>query len=328
MKGRVKSLQEIVERILPSCSGDEPVRPSLTSLAGDDEPRFPLLDPTLLLKARYGYRDEVPWIVGNDDALNGLSALPAGLVDCSVTSPPYYWQREYGVEGQTGQEDTVEAYVATLVAVFAQVRRLLKPHGTAFLVLGDTYYSGKGQPKGGDRKQVWRGVSRDKYRAVDKPGFGVPKKSLLGIPWRVALALQADGWTLRSAVTWVKPKTLAEPSVRDRPRTTSETVFILAKGRRYHFDRAGLAGEEDVWHIPAPPAARRFRHAAPFPEALVERCLAAGCAPGGIVLDPYAGSGTTLAVAARRGHPSIGIELNPQYCKLVAERMIIKSAGR
>jgi DNA modification methylase len=327
MAGKVTRLRGIVERISTS-PGPENVRANLTPLAGDEQRQFPLIDPALLERARFGYRQGVPWIVGNQDALGGLQAIPEKSIDCVVTSPPYYWQREYGVEGQTGQEDTVEEYVAKLVAVFAEVRRLLKPRGTVFLVIGDTYYSGKGQPKGGDRKQVWRGVARDKYRAVDKPGFGVPKKSLLGIPWRVALALQADGWTLRSAVIWVKPKTLAEPSVRDRPRTTSETVFILAKGRDYHFDRGGLAGEEDVWHIPAPPGSKRFRHAAPFPEALVERCLAAGCPADGIVLDPYAGSGTTLAVAARRGHPSIGIELNPQYCKLVAERLIIKSAGR
>jgi hypothetical protein len=144
-----------------------------------------------------------------------------------------------GVKGQTGHEPTLEAYVRTLKKVFAQVRRVLKKSGTAFLVLGDTYYSGRGQPKGGDPKQAWRGVARAKYRAVDKPGFGVPRKSLLGVPWRVALALQSDGWVLRSSVVWRKTKTLAEPSVRDRPWTTTETIFILTKSGKLSFRPQG-----------------------------------------------------------------------------------------
>lgn len=231
------------------------------------------------------------------------------------------------MDGQTGQEDTLEAYVKTLTAVFRQVRRVLKPTGTIFVVLGDTYYSGRGQPKGGDPKQIWRGVARQKYRAVDRPGFGVPKKSLLGVPWRVALALQADGWTLRSSVVWRKVKPLAEPSVRDRPWTTIETIFILTKTGRYHFDRKGLEGQEDVWDISATSANRRYRHAAPFPEALVERCLAVGCPSGGVVLDPYAGSGTTLLVAADRGMPAVGIELNPKYVIRSRQRLITKRSG-
>lgn len=294
------------------------------SLKGHQEAAFQLLSPDVLANAKYGYRGDVPWIISNDDALAGVSRLPEKFVDCVVTSPPYYWQRDYGVEGQTGQEDTIEAYVEALAAVFRKVLRVLKPTGTAFVVLADTYYSGKGQPRGGDPKQIWRGVARQKYRAVDKPGFGLPKKSLLGVPWRVALALQVDGWVLRSSVIWRKPKPLAEPSVRDRPWTTTETVFILTKSGKYHFNRDGLDGQEDVWDIPAPNAIRRYRHAAPFPEALVSRCLAAGCPEEGVVLDPYAGSGTTLAVAASRGLPSIGFELNPDYVTLARQRLITK----
>ena len=297
-------------------------KPRLRALKGRAKPAFALLDPTRLETPRYGnYEGVVPWIIGNSDALAGLRKLPDNFVDCAVTSPPYYWQRDYGVDGQVGQEETVEAYVEALSAVFAEVRRVLKSTGTAFVVLGDTYYSGKGRPRGGDPKQIWRGVARQKYRAVDRPGFGLPQKSLLGVPWRVALALQADGWVVRSSVVWRKTKPLAEPSVRDRPWTTTETVFILSKTGRYHFDRAGLAGQEDVWDIPAPNAKRRYRHAAPFPEALVERCLAAGCPAGGVVLDPYAGSGTTLAVAARRGLPSIGFELSAHYVSLARQRL-------
>jgi len=289
----------------------------------------PLL-PKRLQKAdhSYGYVQKTPWTIVSGDALRTLLALPDDSIDCVVTSPPYYWQRDYDVKGQSGQEDTIAKYVKNLTRVFRQLRRVLKKSGVAFLVLGDTYYSGRGRPHGGDPKQMWRSIAREKYRAVDRPGMGLPRKSLIGIPWRVALALQADGWVLRSAVTWRKPKGLAEPSVRDRPWNTSETVFILAKKSTYWFDRDGLDGQEDVWEIRASNAPRTFRHAAPFPEALVERCLACGCKKGGTVLDPYAGSGTTLAVAVRRGSPAIGIELNPDYCRLAQRRIIFKKGTR
>ncbi len=306
-----------------------PAKPLLKGLKGRKEKRFTLIDPEKLKDASYGYFDrKTPWIISNDDALAGVSKLADNSVDCVISSPPYYWQRDYGVEGQTGQEETLTEYVENISAVFREVLRTLKRTGTAFLVIGDTYYSGKGQPKGGDPKQIWRGVARQKYRAVDRPGFGLPKKSLLGVPWRVALALQADGWAIRSAVVWRKPKAMAEPSVRDRPWTTTETIFILTKSRRYHFDRKALGGEEDVWNIPAPSGANRYKHVAPFPEALVDRCLAAGCPRRGTVLDPYAGSGTTLAVAAKRRLPSIGFELNPRYWTLARQRMVTKSVAK
>jgi len=262
-----------------------------------------------------------PWALLQGDALGVLRKLPDAIADCTVTSPPYYWQRDYGVEGQLGQEDTVDDYVVTMQRVFAEVRRVLKPKGLLFLNLGDTYYSGKGQPMGGDRKQVWRNVARKKYRAVDRPGLGFPKKSLIGIPWRVALALQSDGWIVRSAVRWHKPKGLAEPSATDRPWNASETVFILAKTRDYFFDRAGLNGEEDIWSIAARPSKKEYRHAAPFPESLVERCLACGCRKGGLVLDPFVGSGTAAKVALDRGSPAIGIDLNAEYLNLAASRL-------
>ncbi|WFT94393.1 site-specific DNA-methyltransferase [Bradyrhizobium barranii] len=268
-----------------------------------------------------GVRGGVPWALIRGDALESLKRLPNDTADCAVTSPPYYWQRDYNVEGQFGQEDSVDEYVMTMQGVFAEVRRVLKPKGLLFLNLGDTYYSGKGQPVGGDRKQVWRNVSRKKYRAVDRPGLGFPKKSLIGIPWRVALALQSDGWIIRSAVRWHKPKGLAEPSATDRPWNASETIFILAKSRNYYFNRAGLDGEEDIWSIVARPSKKEYRHAAPFPESLVERCLACGCKRNGLVLDPFIGSGTTAKVALDRGSPAIGIDLNPAYLNIAAARI-------
>jgi DNA modification methylase len=328
MSGKVHSAR-IVETEGRGTARNASSKPRLADVNGKPEKVFKLLDPGTLQKPSFGYFDtKIPWITSNDDALAGVTRLPDNFVDCTVTSPPYYWQRDYGVEGQTGHEETLEAYVEALVSVFRQVKRVLKPSGTVFLVLGDTYYSGKGQPKGGDPKQAWRGVSRQKYRPVDRPGFGYPKKSLLGVPWRVALALQADGWIIRSAVVWRKPKALAEPSVRDRPWTTTETIFILTKTGRYHFDREALRGQEDVWDIPATNATRRYNHAAPFPEALVDRCLAIGCPRRGVVLDPYVGSGTTLVAAAKRRLPSIGFELNPRYWTLARQRLITKPVKR
>lgn len=268
-----------------------------------------------------GVRGGVPWALIRGDALESLQRLPSDTADCAVTSPPYYWQREYNVDGQMGQEDTVDEYVIGMQRVFAEVKRVLKPKGLLFLNLGDTYYSGKGQPVGRDRKQVWRNVARKKYRAVDRPGLGFPKKSLIGIPWRVALALQSDGWIIRSAVRWHKPKGLAEPSATDRPWNASETVFILAKSRNYYFNRAGLEGEEDIWNIAARPSKKEYRHAAPFPEPLVERCLACGCKRNGLVLDPFIGSGTTAKVALDRGSSTIGIDLNPAYLDIAATRI-------
>lgn len=304
------------------------VRSGRGKKAGRHEPS-PLLPKRLqAIDHWYGYSQNVPWAMVNADALRALKGLPDNCANCVVTSPPYYWQRDYGVKGQSGQEETIAEYVSNLTRVFRQVRRVLKQTGVAFLVLGDTYYSGRGRPHGGDPKQLWRSVAREKYRAVDRPGMGLPRKSLIGIPWRVALALQKDGWVLRSAVTWREPKGLAEPSVRDRPWNTSEVVFILAKRSTYWFDRRGLDGQEDVWEIYAPNAPRPYRHAAPFPEALVERCLACGCKKGGLVLDPYAGSGTTLAVAVRRGSPAIGFDLNSKYCRLAQRRIIFRKANR
>jgi DNA modification methylase len=275
----------------------------------------------LLQSTHAGVRSRVPWALINGDAKKCLEKLPDASVDCVVTSPPYYWQRDYEVDGQSGQEDSVGAYIKNLQSVFREVQRLLKPRGLLFLNLGDTYYSGKGRPCGNDRKQVWRNVSREKYRAVDRPGLRLPKKSLIGIPWRVAFALQGDGWVIRSAVRWHKPKGLAEPSALDRPWGASETVFIMAKSRDYFFSRKGLQGEEDVWTIAARQSKKEYRHAAPFPEALVERCLACGCRRNGVVLDPYVGSGTTAKVALDRGSPVIGIDLNAEYLGIAADRI-------
>lgn len=265
------------------------------------------------------------WSVINADAREGLAELPSDDVDCVITSPPYFWQRDYGVPGQSGHEPTIDAYVDGMVSVFSEAKRVLRRSGLLFLVIGDTYYSGRGQPKGHDPKQAWRGFARKTLRAVDDSGLGLPRKSLIGIPWRVALGLQSDGWRLRSAVVWHKPRSLAEPNVRDRPWGSTEYVFIMAKSEQYYFSREGLSGEEDIWNIPAPRSPRSYPHAAAFPEALVERCLACGCRPGGRVLDPYVGSGTTLRVALRLGYSAVGIDISEAYCKMARRRTIFTS---
>ncbi len=244
------------------------------------------------------------------DCREVIPALPAESVDCVVTSPPYFWLRDYEVEGQIGHEDTVDAFVDTIAGVFDAVRPVLKSTGVVWLNLGDTYYSGNGQPTGSDPRSPSRNFSRVKLRPVDQSGWDIPKKSLCGVPWRVALEMQRRGWTLRSDVVWCRPTALAEPSVKDRPGRQHEYLFLFSKSRRYWFDRTAL-NEESVWHI----AHQRGLgiHSAAFPEALAEQCILSGCPEGGLVLDPFGGSGTTGLVAERLRRNATLVELNPSF---------------
>jgi len=305
------------------------------------------------------------------DAAAVLRGLPDASVHCCITSPPYYGLRDYGVAGQIGLEPTVDAYVAQLVAVFREVRRVLRPDGTLWLVLGDSYGRGSRGRWHGDGA---RGRNKRRAWAAYPDGAAEqPAKQLLGIPWRVAFALQADGWILRADIVWAKPNPLPE-SVRDRPTRAHEFVFLFARSPRYWYDAAAIAepaasgdqpppgGDADgLRDDPAEPhAARRVKydaldrriyrgfrdrwvpratrnrrdvwvvrtgsppvaadHFAPFPEALVAPMILAGCPEGGVVLDPFAGSGTTLAVANRLGRHAVGIELNPAYADLIRRR--------
>jgi DNA modification methylase len=260
------------------------------------------------------------WQLYEGDALDRLKLIPDATVNCVVTSPPYFAQRDYGVEGQIGHESTIDGYVQAIVGCFREIKRVLRDDGVVFLNLGDTYYSAKGKPHGKDDKSRGRLWLRKKLRSVDGPGLGLPRKSLIGIPWRTALAMQADGWTLRSDVVWKRPGALPEPTAHDRPWQTHEDVFIFSKKPRYWFNRAAIAGEEDIWHIPPRPDFPGA-HFAPFPSALVEKCIQCGCPPGGTVLDPFVGSGTTMAVALRMARHALGIELHPDYCKYIVARL-------
>ena len=207
------------------------------------------------------------WKIFHGDSREVLLQLPAESIDCVVTSPPYYWQRDYGVEGQLGMEPDIQGFVKNLVTVFKGVRHALKPRGVLFLNLGDTYYNKKGRPHGRDGKHAGRHLARQQLRAVERPGLGLPRKSLLGMPWRTALAMAEDGWTLRSEIIWRRKSAMPEPTALDRPWRQHEHIFLFSKEARYDFDRAGLDGEEDVWDIePERNSATRGAHLRPLPQ--------------------------------------------------------------
>jgi DNA modification methylase len=252
------------------------------------------------------------------DVRTRLAPVASNSIHCAVTSPPYFGLRDYGCAEQIGLEPTPDAYVAELVAVFREVRRVLRDDGTLWLNLGDSIYSGNGQPKGEDTKSPARNFSRTTYRWLDKPGMGLPKKSLMGMPWRVAHALQNDGWTVRSEIIWHRVGSFTQAGVYDRPYTKHETIFLLSKSRRYHFDEA-CRELGSVWSIPHERALRG--HSAAYPAEIPRRCILAGCPAGGTVLDPFFGAGTTGLVAAELGRSCIGVELNPAYATIAMQRL-------
>lgn len=288
-----------------------------------------LAHPSGLEIKEWSSESEPNWRLLNGPAKEALDLVEDESIDCVVTSPPYFWLRDYKVKGQIGLEDSVDGYVAALKEVFEKVRAKLRPEGTFFLNIGDTYYSGKGEPHGPDKKSSKR---RFGLRAVDKSGglgIGLQRKSVIGIPWRVALQLCLDNWILRAPIIWHRERCLPEPTAKDRPSRGYEYVFMFVKSRKYYFNKAGLPkndGAEDVWTIPARPKMNGAIDTAPYPEELVEQCLSVGCKPGGMVLDPFAGSGTTLRVALRKQHPSVGIELNREFCNY-AVNMLLGTQG-
>jgi DNA modification methylase len=210
-------------------------------------------------------------------------------------------------------EATIQGFVDNIVESMAALREALKPAGSVFLNLGDTYYNAKGRPHGQDAKHKRRRMSV--LRAVDGPGLGLPRKSLIGIPWRVALAMQAQGWTLRSDIIWRRETSIPEPTAKDRPWRTYEHIFMFTKSPRYYFDRDALGAEEDVWIIePERNSLARGTHYAPYPRELVRRCISIGCPTDGTVLDPFVGGGTTMSVALGMQRHAVGVELNPAFC--------------
>jgi DNA modification methylase len=272
------------------------------------------------------YQDETITL-HQGDSLEVVRTLEPGSIDCIVTSPPYYGLRDYGSDGQYGLEETPAAYVETMRGLFSELRRVLADDGTLWLNLGDSY---------------------------SKAGH------LLGIPWRVAMALQDDGWILRNSIIWQKPNAMPE-SVADRLSGRHENLFMLAKSRRYWFDLdpireelstdrapsrkarkpvagwkensapAAYSGESatgknpgDVWSINTQPFGGA--HFAVMPQELARRAIVSGCKPGGTVLDPFSGSGTTGLVAQNNGRRYVGIDLSADYLRLSLETRLQNAA--
>ncbi|MEX3655271.1 site-specific DNA-methyltransferase [Mycolicibacterium fortuitum] len=307
------------------------------------------------------------------DAFDVATRLEDGSADCIVTSPPYFGLRDYGAEGQYGLEESPAAYVETIRVLFAELRRVLADDGTLWLNLGDSYASTATNNGGYSAKSGLRDgrlYPAEKHRAANDAAVprridpGLPSKNLLGIPWRVAFALQDDGWILRNAIIWHKPNAMPE-SVTDRLSGRYEHVFLFSKSRKYWFDldpirepaqtKAHPIGAKasaavaamghkhhgridgtfadyqetgrnpgDVWTIPTQPFPGS--HFAVFPVALPQRCILAGCKPGGTVLDPFSGSGTTGLAAQRTGRKYIGIDLNSEYLDLSLRTRLSDSA--
>jgi DNA modification methylase len=253
------------------------------------------------------------------DAIPALKLLPNNSFNVAITSPPYYWVRDYGVKSQIGHEETVEEYITKLADVFDEVKRVLHPEGVFYLNIADTYYSGNGQPNGFDPRCRSRDFMRVKMRPVDRSGWGIPKKTLIGIPWKLAFEMQRRGWAVRSDIIWARGNAFAEPTARDRPWRKYEHLFLFSKNRFYSYDRAALQGSEDIWELPIERAKINKEHNAPFPTKLVERCIVTGSPPGGRVLDPFRGSGTTMMTAILMDRSCVGIDLKPSYVSEVAK---------
>lgn len=275
---------------------------------------------------RYSFLTSSQSFIGliQGDSATSLRQLPNDTFNVAVTSPPYYWVRDYGYDGQLGHEDSVQLYVDNLMTVFDEVKRTLHPEGVFFLNIGDTYYSGNGQPHGSDPKCSSRNFLRTKLRSVDLSGWDIPKKSLIGIPWKVAFAMQERGWTLRSSIIWNRCNAFVEPTARDRPHRQYEFVFMFSKSRFYSFDRSKLV-EEDVWNIPIE-RNRHSKHNAAFPTELVRRCIEVGSPVGGHVLDPFVGSGTTIFTALSQDRNVVGIDMKSDYIDYI--RSVLETDGQ
>ena len=304
------------------------------------------------------------------DALEALQAMPEKSVSMCVTSPPYYGLRDYGIDGQIGIEQSPQKYIAGLITIFREVRRVLRDDGTLWVNIADSYAgSGKGicQTPISERakhKQTYVQGSLAGTASVPHQWDGIKPKDLIGIPWMLAFALRADGWFLRSDIIWQKINALPE-SVRDRPTKSYEHIFLLAKSPRYYYDYEAIMeplattsverykrgrsdhhkyvnfstdqpinhsdygvkqqgrmkrNKRDVWSL-STNSIRVDGHFAMFPEHLVEPCIAAGSPVGGVVLDPFCGSGTTGIVAQRMGRDFVGIDINPEYCEKAIQRI-------
>lgn len=271
------------------------------------------------------FQPELPrdCILAVGDALVVLRNVPDNSFRCCVTSPPYWGLRDYGIANQIGAEACLDDYLDHLVAVFREVRRTLCEDGTLWLNIGDSYTSGNRTWRETDKKNPARAME---YRPPTPDGL--KPKDLIGVPWRLAFALQADGWYLRSDIIWNKPNCQPE-SVKDRPTRSHEYIFLLTKNERYFYDyesireRANGNGQSrnrrTVWSINTEPFAEA--HFATFPPALVEPCVLAGSSEGDHVLDPFFGSGTVGVVCLALGRTFYGIEVKEEYADIARRRL-------
>jgi site-specific DNA-methyltransferase (adenine-specific)/site-specific DNA-methyltransferase (cytosine-N4-specific) len=257
------------------------------------------------------------------DALGVLKNLPDNSCQCCITSPPYWGLRDYGIPHQIGGEDRLEDYLSNLTEIFREVRRVLQDDGTLWLNIGDSYTSGNRTWRDADKKNPARAM---RYRPPTPDGL--KPKDLIGVPWRVAFSLQADGWFLRSDIIWYKPNCQPE-SVKDRPTRSHEYVFLFSKSEKYFYDHEAIKEQSNshgprrnrrtVWPINTEPFPGA--HFAVFPPKLVEVCALAGSRRGDLVLDPFFGSGTLGEVCLKLQRKFIGIELNEEYARLAYKRL-------
>jgi site-specific DNA-methyltransferase (cytosine-N4-specific) len=260
-------------------------------------------------------------------------------IQCCVTSPPYWGLRDYGITGQLGTEPTPSEYVSNMVVVFREVWRVLRQNGLLWLNLGDSYHNVRTHNNGGvPTNTVHRGGSRDGMENFtrhnrNKKLAGLKEKDLIGIPWRVALALQADGWYLRSDIIWSKPNPMPERVV-DRPTKSHEYVFMFSKSTRYLYHAKAItdmssAGDSkrnarSVWTINT--QSYHGVHFATMPETLARRCILAGSSAGDLVLDPFVGSGAVTRSAIWLGRKAVGCDLNMRYLTIARERSTVTAA--
>ncbi len=257
------------------------------------------------------------------DSLLILPTLTAESVQCCVTSPPYWGLRNYEHPAQIGAELSPEIYVDNLVKMFREVRRVLHKDGTVWLNVGDGYARNGGTGNHGPNAMVGNTKKLIQKRNCKVPDcWGLKDRDLIGLPWRVAFALQADGWILRSKITWVKKNPMPE-SVKNRPTNATEEVFMFAKSPAYFYNPNGVREESGANlrnHWVLSPDSSRSGHPATFPRELARRCILLGSREGDIILDPFSGSGTTGIAANELNRKAILIELNPTYAETSKER--------
>ncbi len=266
------------------------------------------------------------------DAATFLKSLPDESIHAIITSPPYYAHRDYGAEAQIGLEATLQQYIDALVEVFREARRTLRKDGTFWLNIGDTYVGATSQHKNGGSQGKTSRYSRKHMNGIPSTGrkmrnkafyaMGLPMKSLVGIPWRLALALQSDGWILRCDIIWHRPS--ASESVKDRPTHAHEYIFMFSKSQYYYYDRKPMltptgANIQSVWKIGGSPFTGA--HFAVFPAELIEPIVLASCPENGVIVDPFGGSGTVGLVCRQHRRHFILCDINPDIAAMARQRI-------